>query len=226
MVKYDLIAVIPARLGSSRVKRKVLQDISPGVSLLKNKIDQLAKVLPKRNIIVNTESREIAQHVEKEGVNIHFRDPFYADAHKATWSELIVHVVTPIDAKHVAWAPCVCPFFDETEFMESFNNYEENVIHGKYDSLVSVTSLRSYIWSDTKALNYSPNKDCTMSQGLPAWYEVTNGNYMASKELMLIRAYVLGEKPFLDIRSQKCKIDIDTATDLSIARAFSQINKK
>jgi CMP-N-acetylneuraminic acid synthetase len=226
MVKYDLIAVIPARLGSSRVKRKVLQDISPGVSLLKNKIDQLAKVLPKRNIIVNTESREIAQHVEKEGVNIHFRDPFYADAHKATWSELIVHVVTPIDAKHVAWAPCVCPFFDETEFMESFNNYEENVIHGKYDSLVSVTSLRSYIWSDTKALNYSPNKDCTMSQGLPAWYEVTNGNYMASKELMLSRAYVLGEKPFLDIRSQKCKIDIDTATDLSIARAFSQINKK
>ena len=48
MIKYDLIAVIPARLGSSRVKRKVLQDIIPGVSLLKNKIDQLAKVLPKK----------------------------------------------------------------------------------------------------------------------------------------------------------------------------------
>ena len=225
MIKYDLIAVIPARLGSSRVERKVLQDITPGVSLLKNKIDQLAKVLPKKNIIVNTESREIAQHVEKEGVNIHFRDPFYADAHKATWSELIVHVVSSIDAKHVAWTPCVCPFFDETEFTESFNNYEENVIHGKYDSLVSVTSLRSYIWSDKKALNYSPNKDCTMSQGLPTWYEVTNGNYMASKELMLSHAYVLGDKPFLDIRSQKCNIDIDTTTDLKLARAFSEVTE-
>ena len=123
MIKYDLIAVIPAMLCSSRVERKVLQDITPGVSLLKNKIDQLAKVLPKKNIIVNTESREIAKHVEKEGVNIHFRDQFYADAHKATWSELIVNVVSPIDAKHVAWTPCVCPFFDETEFTESFNNY-------------------------------------------------------------------------------------------------------
>ena len=226
MIEYDLKAVIPARLGSSRVDRKVLQEIFPGVSLLKNKIDQLAKVLPKKNIIVNTESQEIAQHVEKEGVNIHFRDPFYADAHKATWSELIVHVVSPIDAKHVAWTPCVCPFFDETEFMESFNNYEKNVIDGDYDSLVSVTSLRSYIWGEKKALNYSPTKDCTMSQGLPVWYEVTNGNYMASRELMLNYAYVLGDKPFLDVRSQKCKIDIDTNTDLKIARAFGQIENR
>ena len=64
-----------------------------------------------------------------------------------------------------------------------------------------------------------------MSQGLPSWYEVTNGNYMAAKELMLNYAYVLGEKPFLDIRSQKCKIDIDTTTDLKLARAFYQINE-
>jgi CMP-N-acetylneuraminic acid synthetase len=225
MYKYDLCAVIPARLGSSRVERKVLQEVSPGVSLLKNKIDQLSKILPKKKIIVNTESREIAQHVEKEGVTIHFRDPYYADAHKASWSELILHVVAPIESKHIAWTPCVCPFFDEVEFLESFNNYEENVINGSYDSLVSVTSLRSYIWNNEQALNYSPNKDCTMSQGLPSWYEVTNGNYMASKELMLSYAYVLGEKPFLDIRSQKCKIDIDTITDLKLARAFNQIEE-
>ena len=225
MYKYDLCAVIPARLGSSRVDRKVLQEIFPGVSLLKNKIDQLSKVLPKKNIIVNTEAREIANHVEKEGITVHFRDPYYADAHKASWSELIVHVVSPIEAKHIAWTPCVCPFLDEIELAESFDNYEEHVINGEYDSLVSVTNLRSYIWNDEKALNYSPNKDCTMSQGLPSWYEVTNGNYMASKELMLSYAYVLGEKPFLDIRSQKCKIDIDTITDLKLARAFNQIEE-
>ena len=217
--------MIPARLGSSRVDRKVLQEIFPGVSLLKNKIDQLSKVLPKKNIIVNTEAREIANHVEKEGITVHFRDPYYADAHKASWSELIVHVVSPIEAKHIAWTPCVCPFLDEIELAESFDNYEEHVINGEYDSLVSVTNLRSYIWNDEKALNYSPNKDCTMSQGLPSWYEVTNGNYMAPKELMLNYAYVLGEKPFLDIRSQKCKIDIDTTTDLKLARAFNQINE-
>tara|TARA_Y100000589_G_scaffold67606_1_gene59285 strand:- start:1316 stop:1987 length:672 start_codon:yes stop_codon:yes gene_type:complete len=223
MVKFDLIAVIPARLGSSRVKRKVLQDLFPGVSLLKNKIDQLAKVLPKKKIIVNTESREIAQHAEKEGVRIHFRDPYYADAHKASWSELIVHVVSPIEATHVAWTPCVCPFLDEIEFMESFDNYEKHVINGNYDSLVSVTNLRSFIWDSEKALNYSHGKDFTYSQDLPAWYEVTNGNYMASKKLMLKHAYVLGNKPYLDIRSQKCKIDIDTTTDLKLARAFGQI---
>tara|TARA_B100000780_G_scaffold264211_1_gene218682 strand:- start:212 stop:889 length:678 start_codon:yes stop_codon:yes gene_type:complete len=225
MSKYDLFAVIPARLGSSRVDQKVLQEIFPGVSLLKNKIDQLAKVLPRKNIIVNTEAREIAQHVEKEGVTIHFRDPYFADAHKASWSELIEHVVLRIEAEHIAWTPCVCPFFDEVEFSESFDNYEKNVIHGLYDSLVSVTNLRSYIWSNEGALNYSPNKECTYSQDLPAWYEVTNGNYMAPKKLMLNYAYVLGKKPFLDVRSQKCKIDIDTTTDLNLARAFGQIEK-
>ena len=223
MFGYDLNAVIPARLGSSRVDRKVLQELTPGTSLLKHKIDQLSKVLPRKNIIVNTEAREIAQHVEKEGVTIHFRDPYYADAHKASWSELIVHVVSPIQAKHIAWTPCVCPFFDEVEFTESFDKYEKNVVFGEYDSLVSVTPLRSYIWSNEKALNYSPNKNCTMSQGLPSWYEVTNGNYMAPKKVMLDYEYVLGEKPHLDIRSEKCKIDIDTTTDLKLARAFSQL---
>ena len=136
------------------------------------------------------------------------------------------HAVTPIEATHIAWTPCVCPFFDEIEFMESFDNYEKNVIHGEYDSLVSVTNLRSYIWDNEKALNYSHGKDFTYSHDLPAWYEVTNGNYMASKELMLSHAYVLGEKPYLDIRSQKCKIDIDTTTDLKLARAFAQIDNK
>lgn len=130
-----------------------------------------------------------------------------------------------IEAEHIAWTPCVCPFFDEIEFADSFDKYEENVIHGQYDSLISVTNLHSYVWNNEGALNYSPTKDCSYSHDLPPWYEVTNGNYMAPKQSMLDYAYVLGDKPFLDVRSQKCKIDIDTITDLQVAQAFGQIQK-
>ena len=43
MIKYDLSAVIPARLGSSRIREKVFQTIDGKETLLSRKIKQLRK---------------------------------------------------------------------------------------------------------------------------------------------------------------------------------------
>lgn len=225
MFDFDLAAVIPARLGSSRIREKVFQTIGGDETLLSRKIRQLRKLLPQDRVIVNTESERIATHAEHNGASVHWRDPYFSDGHKASFSELIMHVIPKIECEHIAWTPFVVPFFDTEEFRLAFNNYSKYVVHGKYDSMVSVTSLSDYIWDEEKPLNYIADYRHTISQDLPKWFQVTNGNYMAKKTTMLESKYILGKQVYLDVRDNRCKIDIDTLYDLKIARAYSAIEK-
>jgi len=217
---YDLTAVIPARLRSSRISEKVFQTIDGEDTLLSRKIKQLRKILPRDKVIVNTESNKIAEHALANGANVHWRDPYFSKDHDASFSELILHVISQIESTHIAWTPFVVPFFDSNQFLLSFNNYYEMVINGKHDSLVSVVPIKEYIWNEKKPLNYIADHRHTISQDLPNWFQVTNGNYMASKKTMLDSRYILGKKVFLDVRENSCKIDIDTLHDLKIARAY------
>ena len=225
MVEYDLTAVIPARLGSSRITEKVFQTIDGKESLLGRKIKQLRQILPPEKVIVNTESDRIAEHALANGATIHWRDPYFSDGHKASFSDLIVHVVSQIESEHIAWTPFVVPFFDADQYRSSFNNYKHNVLNNNYDSLVSVVPIKDYIWDEKLPLNYIADRRHTISQDLPNWYQVTNGNYMAPKSIMLEHQYVLGPKVFLDVRDHSCKIDIDTLHDLKIAKAYYNTSK-
>ena len=220
MLEFDLTAVIPARLGSSRITEKVFKTLDGKESLLSRKIKQLRQILPPEKVIVNTESSKIAEHALANGATVHWRDPYFSDGHKASFSELIVHVVSQIVSEHIAWTPFVVPFFDTDQYRSSFRNYKQNVLNNKYDSLVSVVPCRDFIWDDRQPLNYKADHRHTISQDLPNWYQVTNGNYMAPKSVMLMNKYVLGQKVFLDIRDSSCKIDIDTLHDLKIAKAY------
>ena len=90
---YDLTAVIPARLRSSRISEKVFQTIDGKDTLLSRKIKQLRKILPRDKVIVNTESNKIAEHALTNGANVYWRDPFFSKDHNASFSELILHVI-------------------------------------------------------------------------------------------------------------------------------------
>jgi len=225
MVDYDLAAVIPARLGSSRITEKVFQSIDGSETLLSRKIKQLRQILPSEKVIVNTEADSIAEHALANGATVHWRDPYFADGHKASFSELIVHVISQIESEHIAWTPFVVPFFDADQYCSAFTNYKHNVLSNNYDSLVSVVPIKDYIWNEKLPLNYKADRRHTISQDLPKWYQVTNGNYMAPKSIMLEHQYVLGPKVFLDVRDHSCKIDIDTLHDLKIAKAYHNTSK-
>jgi CMP-N-acetylneuraminic acid synthetase len=220
LFEFDLTAVIPARLNSSRLNEKVFQSVEPNETLLERKINQLRELLPAERVVVNTESEIIADHAFKNGATVHWRDPFFADGHKASFSELISHVVRKIETEHIAWTPFVVPFYDKIQFIDAFKNYENYVINGKYDSLVSVVKMKDYIWDEDKPLNYIADHRHTVSQDLPNWFQVTNGNYMAPKKTMIQKKYLLGSDVYLDVRSQCCAIDIDTLHDLKIAQAY------
>ncbi|MEH6449786.1 MAG: hypothetical protein V7765_14000 [Oleispira sp.] len=225
---YDLAAVIPVRLGSSRVSQKALLEVGEdNISLLAWKIRQLKKVMPRQNIYVSTEAEVLKNIAAQEGVNIHHRAEYLADGHKASFSEVITGVVKDIPHEHIAWITCVVPLMSPQEYLQGFREYKQHVIpkNSKYDSLVSANLLKEYFWDDDKAINYSATKEHTISQELPNIYRVTNGLYMAPKELMLEKEYLLGLTPFKSCVSKIAGIDIDEYEDYEMARDLIGIYK-
>ncbi len=218
---YDLGVVIPVRLGSSRVSQKALLPVGKDqISLLAWKIRQLKKIISPSNIYVSTEADILKKIALDEGVNIHERDAYLADGHKASFSEVITGVVKDIPHEHIAWVTCVVPLMSPQEYLQGFREYKEHVIpeHTPYDSLVSVNLLKEYFWDEDKAINYSATKYHTISQELPNIYRVTNGLYMSSKKTILDREYLLGQNPFKSCVSKIAGIDIDEYEDYEIAR--------
>ncbi|EIB46268.1 hypothetical protein P3294_07050 [Campylobacter jejuni] len=93
---FDYLAVvIPIRMGSSRIKNKALLKFD-NTNLLEWKIKQLLEVMPSENIFVSTENDILKEIAQKNKVQIHHRDFYLADAHKASFSEVIVRIIKDI----------------------------------------------------------------------------------------------------------------------------------
>ena len=210
-------ALIPVRAGSRRIKNKNIQPFGDS-NLLIHKIRQLKKVAEIDKIIVSTDSDEMLQMAVDELVDIRKRDTKYADDTITDPHEIISHIVSNCDGEHIMWIPCVCPLLDSKDYSSIIKKYKELVIDKQiYDSITTARLLKTYIWDKNKPLNYTLDKHL-ISQNLPDWYVITNGCYMASKELMLQRKYFLGTKVFLFEVNKIKSIDIDDEYDSEIAR--------
>ena len=222
----DITAVIPARLGSSRVEKKVLLPFGKNDTLLSWKIKQIKKILPNNKIYVSSESNEILNIAKNLGVMCHERNPYLSDGHKASFSEVVHGIISEIEAKHIAWSTVVCPLMDEKDFDKCFKTYKKIISNNSYDSLVGVNLVKEYFWDEKKPLNYEATKNHTISQDLPNWYRVTNSIYIAPKKTILKEKYLLGKKVKLEILPKYAGIDIDDWYDYELAVNMLKIKKE
>ena len=114
----------------------------------------------------------------------------------------------------------MCPL----EYKQGFSNYFDGLNKG-YDSLVSVNLIKEYLWNDKGPLNYSASEKHVVSQNLPNIYRITNGLYMAPKEVMLQRKYFIGNKPQKYVVSKIAGIDIDYYEDYEISKSLLPMYK-
>ena len=192
--------VVPVRLGSSRVKEKAILPFSD-TNLLEWKIRQL---------------KEIAL---ANGVQVHNRDFYLADGHKASFSEVITGIVKDIPFEHIAWVTAVVPLMSPEEYKNAFETYIKSVVKEKTnDSLFSANLLKEYFWDEKGPINYEANKNHTVSQDLDNIYRVTNGLYMRDKKSILEEKYFLGKNPCKFIVSKVAGVDIDEMEDYLIAK--------
>ena len=217
---FDLGVVVPVRRGSSRIKEKCLLPFGDQATLIEWKLAQLTRVIEPARIYLSSEDEDFLALGKRFGVSIHRRARHLAEGHDAPFRDVITGIVNDIPHAHIAWATVVCPLMAPREYAQGFADYRDHVIGGRNDSLLGVNRTREYYWSREGALNYSADRNHTISQDLPEWFRVPNSLYMAPRDLMLAREYFLGSDPVLLELSRLAGIDIDYIEDYRIARAL------
>ena len=214
-----MIAFLPMRKGSQRVKNKNIKDFSNikgGLTFIK--ITQLLKSKNISTIIVSTNDEEvksIALSFNDERIIIDKRPEKLASSDTST-DDLIKYVLSIVKNDIVLWTHVTSPFVSEEFYDDMIKKYFENI--GNYDSLMSVTKIQKFLWNNKKPINYDKSKEkWPRTQTLEPVYEVNSGAFIADIEVYKNLNDRVGKKPFLYELSEKKAFDIDWEDDFEIA---------
>ena len=103
----NLVAVIPVRKGSQRVKHKNFR-IFAGKNLLIHKIEMLKKIDFLDEIIINTDSDKAISIAKKFNVKYFKRDKYYASSHCLN-SDFWKNIADNTDSEYIMFTNCTSP---------------------------------------------------------------------------------------------------------------------
>lgn len=208
-------AVIPIRSGSQRVKDKNLRPFAD-TTLMENKINSLLKVPELDSIIVNTNSEEAIEIVEKKysgGVKWHRRDEYYASS-QCSGSEFFQHLGEVTDTDIFVYAPCTSPFIKPETISQCIQAYLDK--QGDCDCIATVSYIKEFMWLDGKPVNYDP-LHAPNSQNLPDIVALNFGATVTSRDDLIANHNIIGKHPKFVTTTDIEAIDIDTPLDYYIA---------
>ncbi len=217
-----VIAFLPCRQGSQRVKNKNIKPFS-GIEkgLIYIKLTQLLKVEKIKQIVVSTndiEVKRIAETFKNSKIIIDNRSEELASSETST-DDLIKYVPHIINSGIVLWTHVTSPFVDENIYNDMIEKYFEN--KDKVDSLMSVTKLQKFLWNNHEPINYDRSiEKWPRTQTIEPIYEINSGVFIANIDIYKTLEDRVGNKPYLYELSEKEAFDIDWEDDFDIAEVL------
>ena len=216
-MKPRIVAIIPIRKNSQRVKNKNFKKFYKNKSLLEIKLNQLKKIKEIDQIVVSSDSEKAELIANKYNVSFHKREKFYASS-KCSGSDFFHNLASSINGEYLMYCPCTSPMIKTKtykKFIKKFINSKN-----KFDSLNTVTLLNTFIWKGNKSLNYNSLK-APNSQDLPKnFYELTFGLNIISRNKMIKLRNIVGNKPNFMILDKIEATDIDDEVDFFLAQTL------
>ena len=71
---------------------------------------------------------------------------------------LINHAYNIIPDGHILWTHVTSPFVNEKIYDDVIKLYKKILKFKKYDSLMSITKIKGFVWDDKKSINYNSKK--------------------------------------------------------------------
>ena len=219
MIK-NLVAVVPVRKGSQRVKNKNFKSFC-GKNLLIHKIEVLKKIKEINEIIINTDSDEAIKIAKDLGVSFKKREEYYASS-ECTNSEFWAHIAEKTDSNLIMFTNCTSPLIKEETYTKIINEFENSKSNN--DSINTVTEIKEYLYQDNKPLNFNPSK-APNSQDLPEIVKLNFAVNILSKQLMFSKKSLIGNKPLFHELDDIEGFDINTNYEFEFAEyLFNKYN--
>jgi CMP-N-acetylneuraminic acid synthetase len=218
----EIVAFLPMRKGSQRIKNKNIKDfadVKGGLTFIK--ISQLLKSTKIDKIIVSTnddEVKNIALSFKNSKIVLDDRPEQLASSTTST-DDLINYLPSIIDSGIILWTHVTSPFVTENIYDKMIEKYLEKV--NENDSLMSVTKIQKFLWNKDRPINYDKSKEkWPRTQTIEPVYEINSGAFISEIEVYKSLNDRIGNKPYLYELSDKEAFDIDWNDDFDIAEVL------
>lgn len=220
MREGKVVAIIPTRKGSQRVKNKNTKRFGD-TNLLEHKIKQLKRIREIDEIILTTDCEKSMEIGNKYGIKILVREKYYASS-ECNNSDFFKNIAEQTDesCKYLIYTPVTSPFVKDETIQLVIKNFLET---GEYDSVVPVENIKHHMWMNGKPLNYDMDK-APNTQDLPDVYALNYCCSIISREDQINYKNLCGKKPYFLEISQLESIDIDTVFDFEVAQVLYKNN--
>lgn len=206
-------ALIPVRSGSVRVQNKNIRPFA-GSTLLEIKIKQMQRIKELDGVVVNSNSDEMLEIAARLGAETVKRDEYFA-SNSVSMNDVYKNMAETFPADVVVYANCTSPCMSDSTYSTAINTFL--TMPKEYDSLISVSKLKEFLWKDGKPFNYDLEHQ-PRSQDLPENFILLNyGVHVLKKEVMKSCKSIIGKQPYLFPIEKVDAIDIDDQLDFDFA---------
>jgi len=219
----ECVCFLPCRKGSQRIPRKNVKPFAGyKFGLLEIKLQQLLESKLVRRIVLTTDDSEIlefASSLKEHKIQLHERSANLSSSETST-DKLVGHALELIPEGHILWTHVTSPFITAANYDSIIEVYHEKLLSG-YDSLMSVTPLRSFLWQQGRPLNYDREVEkWPRTQTLLPVHEVNSGVFLAPSDVYRKHSDRIGSAPFLFEMDSITSHDIDWSADFEIAECL------
>lgn len=215
---------LPCRQGSERIPRKNIKPFAGlEFGLISLKLEQLSNVKEINEIVLSTNDIEILDYVSTLSLTklrVHKRDESLSSSMTST-DTLISHAFDLIPEGDILWTHVTSPFITSNHYSDIIDVYKKKIKHG-YDSLMTVTLLHSYLWQNSKPINYERKIErWPRTQMLEPIHEINSGVFLASNRIYQDFGDRIGSNPYLYVVDKLVGHDIDWPEDFIIAECIA-----
>jgi len=210
-----IVALIPARAGSERVKHKNTRPFAGFQGgLLELKLRQLALVRELDEIIVSTNDPLVMDYASQFARNVDSRvtvieRPDDLGASSTPMSAFIRYCATLRDTGVMMMTHVTHPFITAAVFSDLIAAWRTAEAKG-HDSLVTVTKLHKFIWDENGPYNYDNTiEKWPRSQDIKPLFEINHAAYLMPFARMRDLGDRIGTNPCLHDMPERLVMDID-----------------
>ena len=210
-----LVAVVPVRKGSQRVKHKNFRPFG-GKNLLIHKIEMLKKLDFTDEIIINTDSDKAISIAKKLNVKYFKRDDYFASS-QCLNSNFWRNIADNTNSEFIMFTNCTSPLIQLKTYRDIISIFKNILIKNKYDSLNTVTEIKEFLFKNNKAINFKTNKTPN-SQDLPDIVKLNFAINISRTKQMSSRKSLIGKRPYLYKLNEIEGLDINSEHEFSFAK--------
>ena len=209
-----IVAIIPIKSKSTRVKRKNFIKIYNGKPLYKYFLDKI-KNCNFDEIYVDTDSQEIMNFCKKNKINFIKRKKKLAQ-NNANGNDLLNYHSSIIKSDLYFQLFITAPMMSIKTINKCINFLKSN---NKFDSIFTCHKIYSWFWFNRKPVNYKPEILPRSQDAKPIVMETTGLYGIRNKTLKKYKCRI-GKKPYFFEVTKKEALDLDTKEDFKILKSY------